>query len=259
MKRALSILSALVIQGHLSAQIHIDKPIRLIGVEPSDRRISGLEDRFAPSAALTARVAQEGTALTSGSVVGDQWNITLEALGPSLVDGSFVLVRVPEVSGAAIFVVLNGAGPYPLLRDNSPIDASTLIQNTMLSLVYANGAFHVLNGSHDLLRACPEGTVAVNTQFCIEPQERGGGDYFQAGLGCASAGLRLCTWGEFVAGCGQSLSLGLVAMTNNWEWTASTSNEDNSARIAGSGSCMAAGNSLSTGSTARPYRCCFTR
>lgn len=259
MKRALSILSALVIHGHLLAQIQVDGPIRLVGSAPADRRVSGLLDQTTPSATLTARVAQEGTILSSPAVEGMPWNITLEALGTSPVDGTFILVRVPEINGPSVSVLLNGEGPFPVLRDNSPIDPGALIQNTMLSLVFANGAFHVLNGSHDLRRNCPEGTLAVNTQFCIEPTEHGSGDYFQAGLGCAAVGLRLCTWAEFVAACSQSLSLGSLDMTNNWEWTASTSNEDNSARIAGSGSCMSAGNSLSTGSAARPYRCCFTR
>lgn len=259
MKAALLLLASLVLPCALPAQVSVDHAIELTGAQPEDRRIERLDASTDGTHALTAGVAQSGVVNTALTVDGDQWSIDLPAFGNTPGTGAHIVVRVPEVGTSPITVLFNGSGPYPVVHEGSPVVGDALVEGSMLSLVLVDGVFHVLNGDSDVRRTCPEGTVAVNEQFCIEPTEHGSGDYFQAGLGCASAGLRLCTWAEFVAACGRSLDLQLVGMTNSWEWTNNTSNEDNSARIAGLNSCQSAGNWLSTGSAPIGYRCCYTR
>ena len=259
MRAAHHLLAILVLPGALVAQVNIDHPIELTGVEPGDRRVERLDASTDASDALSASVAQAGAVNTALPLSGNSWSVDLPAFGSEPSTGAHVVVRVPAVSAAPITIQFNGSGPYPVLHEGLPLSGEALVEGSMLSLVLANGAFHVLNGNNDIRRTCPDGTVTVNEQFCIEPTEHGSGDYFQAGLGCASAGLRLCTWAEFVAACDRTLELQLVGMTNSWEWTNNTSNEDNSARIVGLNGCQTAGNWLSTGSAPIGYRCCFTR
>lgn len=259
MRAAYHFLAGLLLPGVLCAQLEIDRAVRLIGTGPTDRRIEQLDASTAGPDALTAGVAQSGEVNTALVPAGNEWSIDLPAFGTSPGTGAHVVVRVPAVSASPITVLFNGAGPFPVLHEGQPLTGDALVEGSMLSLVLADGSFHVLNGKSDLRRNCPAGTVTVNAQYCIEPTERGSGDYFQAGLGCASDGLRLCTWAEFVAACDRSLELQLTGMTNSWEWTNNTSNEDNSARIVGLNGCQTAGNWLSTGSAPIAYRCCYTR
>jgi hypothetical protein len=259
MRAPVHLLAALLLHGALCAQVGIDRSVELTGAEPADRRIERLDPSTQGTDALSAGVAQGGAVNTSLADPGDVWSVELPAFGEEPSTGSHVMVRVPAVSASPISILFNGTGPIPVVYEGLPLMGDVLVEGSMLSLVLANGVFHVLNGDNDMRRSCPQGTVAVNGQYCIEPTERGSGDYFQAGLGCASAGLRLCTWAEFVAACDRSLELQLVDMTNSWEWTNNTSNEDNSARIVGLNGCQTAGNWLSTGSAPIAYRCCYTR
>lgn len=239
-----------------SAQVLLDKPLLLEG---GGRRIQGIASSTAPAEALNAEVAQGNTAQTALVVSGNMWTIELPAFGAQPTTGAHLVVRVPVVSPAPISITLNGSGPYQVFHEGLPLTGEGLVEGGMLSVVFNAGGFHVLNGPHYSRRTCPTGTVAVSDQFCIETSERGSGDYFQAGLACAGDGLRLCSWGEFVAACGQSSALQLTGMTNNWEWTGSTANEDNCGRVVGLGSCEVAGTWFSTGNGPLAFRCCYTR
>lgn len=254
--RNLHILILLCIGASLRAQVDVDKAVILDG--PSGH-VRGLASSIAPGSAMNAETLQGNAAQRANIVTGNTWSIDLAAFGPSPANGAQLVLEVPDASDAPVEIILNSNGPYPLYLEGVPVSGSQLIPGTMLSMVLADGTFHVLNGSHDLRRACPSGTVLVNEQYCIEPTEHGSGNYFQAGLACASSGLRLCTWAEFVVACDRSLELQLTGMTNSWEWTNNTSNEDNSGRIVGLNSCVSAGNWLSTGSGPIAFRCCFTR
>lgn len=256
MPRTLHLLIGFGLGALSHAQVIVDKAVILDG--PSGR-VRGLESSIAPGAALNAETLQTNAAQTASTVAGNTWTIDLPAFGPTPDNGAQLVVEVPMLSDEPVGIILNGNGPLPLLHEGVPMNGTELVAGSLLSIVLANGNFHVLNGSHDLRRACPSGTVLVNDQYCIEPTEHGSGDYFQAGLACAASGLRLCTWAEFVLACDRSLELQLTGMTNSWEWTNNTSNEDNSGRIAGLNSCVSAGNWLSTGSSPIAYRCCYTR
>ena len=254
--RILHILICIGLGLMLRAQVDVNMAVILDG--PAGR-VQGLESTIAPEAAMNAETIQRNEALTIQGLGGNSWAIELPAFGGAPGNGAQVVVEVPTMSDAPVEIIFNGNGPYPLVREGVPVNGSQLMAGSLLSIVLADGSFHVLNGSHDLRRACPSGTVLVNEQYCIEPTEHGSGDYFQAGLACAASGLRLCTWAEFVVACGRTLELQLSGMTNSWEWTNNTSNEDNSGRIVGLNGCVSAGNWLSTGSGPIAYRCCYTR
>lgn len=257
--RNISILLSLLASGSLCAQVSIDKPVILEGTVPGTSRVEGLQHSTERIEALTAGIAQSGVIHTAGPVTGDHWTVDLPAFGATPDNGSHIVLKVPTTDTSRISITFNGNGPYPLLREGVPLTGDALIAGSMLSIVLANDAFHVLNGSSDLRRPCPTGMVAVNQLYCIEPTERGSADYFQAGLSCAANGRRLCSWGEFISACQLGSTLGLAAMTNNWEWTNSTANEDNCGRVAGQSNCEAAGTWFATGGGPVAFRCCLTR
>ena len=136
---------------------------------------------------------------------------------------------------------------------------SDVAPGSLLSLVFDGTSFQVLNGAVHRRRDCPSDMVAVNEQYCIEPQERDTLDFYDAAFACVSDNKRLCTWGEWYRACTLAATLGLANMSGNWEWTNSSANEDLIARMVGNTSCTAAGTSLVTGSIPRKSRCCFSR
>lgn len=253
------LLTTLIGPVFCTAQVIVDKPIVLTSPLPEERRITGLTHSTEPTDALTAGVSQTGEVHLAQPVAGNAWAVELPALGSDPTDGTYVVVQIPLLVPGPITLDLNGHGPLPILRNGAAIDGEALVEGSMLSVILAGDAFHIMNGGNDRLRDCPAGTVAVSDQFCVEAMEHGAGDYFAAGLACAGSGLRLCSWAEFVAACQRTTELQLTGMINNWEWTSSTSNEDNSGRIAGLNDCTSAGNWMSTGSAPVAFRCCFSR
>ncbi len=238
------------------AQITVDKPIVLQG---DVRRVEGLAPSVDPADALTTGIAQSGVIHHATPSAGNLWSVELAAFGTTLINGTYLVLTVPATDATTVAITLNGTGPVPVLHENQPLHGDALVEGSMLSVVFAEGAFHVLNGSSGLRRTCPTGMVAVNDLFCIEPTERGSGDFYQAGLACAALDRRLCTWGELIGACQRSLSLNLLGMTNNWEWTNSTANEDNVGRVANLNSCESAATWFATGSGPVAFRCCFSR
>ncbi|MEZ4739553.1 MAG: hypothetical protein R2818_09435 [Flavobacteriales bacterium] len=245
--------------AELSAQVSVDGPILLTGTTNEDRQVTGLPSSTGPDHVLTAGVVQGGAAEYAAAVNGTSWNIDLPAFGTSPSAGTHLIVRAPAPSAGPIQLQLNGSGPYPVLRGLQPMNGTELTEGRLLSLVFDGSAFQVLNGKADQRRDCPTNMVDVNGQFCMELTERGSTDFFTAALNCSAQDRRMCSWSEFHVACLRATELALTGMTNNWEWTNNTANEDNSVRVVGSGSCISAGNGISVGSVPRTYRCCYTR
>ena len=241
------------------SQVHVDHAIELTGNGTADRQVLGLPGSTEPNAVLTAGTEQRGDARTAIVVAGTTWNIELPGLGTTPAIGTHVVVKAPTPTPGPIALSLNGAALIPLRKGVLVVDGSSVAEGEMLSLVFTGNVFQLINGRSDLRRNCPSGMVAVNEQYCIEPTERPASDFFGSGLSCAIVDRRLCTWGEWYAACQQATALGLVGMTNNYEWTNNTSNENNSVRITGQGLCESVGNGLATGSIPRTSRCCYTR
>lgn len=242
------------------AQLTMDNGLLFGGPAPEDRQLLGLPASTAPSAVLSARVDQTGAHRTAGPESGNTWIIQLPSLVSAPTAGTHLVLIAPAETSGPIALQVNGTGPYPLLAGpGEPIEGSAIPAGSALSVVMDGTAFQVLNGHIYERQACIEGTVAVNGNFCIEQNEHPATDLFTAISTCGSAGMRMCTWGEFVVACQRAETLGLQQITNSWEWTGDASNENGSARIVGAFSCLSGGNALVSGSTDRAYRCCYSR
>jgi hypothetical protein len=170
------------------------------------------------------------------------------------------MVLTPSGATGAVSLLVNGHGPYPLVSGiDEPFDPQGIAPGTPLSVILDGTNFHVLNGSTYARKPCPPNTVAVNEQFCIEPNEHPESDFFTAISGCAANGLRLCSWAEFIVACNRRTELGLLNMTNSWEWIDDAVNENGSARMVGANGCGVASAAIVSGSFGRASRCCATR
>jgi hypothetical protein len=205
-------------------------------------------------------VEQSGVHRTTQASISTAWTIDVPGLSSAPAAGTHLMVLAPAGSTGDVELLVNGSGPYPLItgpeENFAPVDLS---EGTPLSMVFDGTSFHVMNGGTYARKPCALGLIAVNEQFCVEPNERAPLDFFQAAIFCGSRSLRLCSWGEYIAACTKRVELGLNNMTNNWEWVDDATNEDGSARVSGSNQCGSSGNGLVTGSFARNYRCCHTR
>lgn len=242
------------------AQVFSDRPLILTGSAVTERQVTGLEAPQIGADLQTAGVEGPGQYRVAGTVSGNSWSAELPALSVPQA-GTQVVLRTPLTLPGSITLLLNTSGPYAVLMgDGSALDGTDLAEGLFLSLVFDGSAFRVLNGAADLPRTCSTGLVPVNRQFCMETAQRTPKNFFDAALECHADGLRLCRWGEFYAACTRATELGLLQMTDGWEWTNNSSNEDNSVRIVGaSGQCMSAGNALASGSADRTFRCCSSR
>lgn len=244
-----------------AAQVLLDKPWMLIGDSASQRQVLGLRPAASPSDALDAATFQNGLAHWTGDAAGTGvWQLTLPSLSGAPAAGASIVVRVASTQAGPAQLMLNGHGPYAVLNGaGDTLATEGLGPGDLLALVFDGEAFHVANGAAHRVRPCPSGLVEVNRQFCIAPDETGPIGFFEAAVACAQAGLRLCTWGELFHSCQRRVELGLNGMTNNWEWTNDASNEDQSVRVVGNGSCSANGNLLTSSATPAYARCCYTR
>lgn len=257
--RGLAAISTFAFTLATSAQVRVDKRIELTGPTPSARQVNGLDSAQAPLDALDAATNQAGTAHWAGEGSGASWSVLIPALQGVPAAGTAITVRTAAPQPGSVSVLLNGNGPYPVvLGPGAPLDGLLAPEGSLLSLVFDGDAFHVTNGATHRLRDCPSGLVPVNSQYCVETQERGTTDWYAAARNCAEDGLRLCTWSEWEQACLRRQELGLANMVGNWEWSNNTMNEDLYARVIGTNSCTHAGGRIATDNTVYS-RCCFTR
>jgi hypothetical protein len=255
MKHLLPLLPMLICMD-LAGQVRVDGSIVLSG---SELNVNGLATS-APADALLPlgleRSGQHRFATASGT---GTWNVVLEALPNGPGAGTSLLILPPDNASGPVLISMNGGPASAVLR--SPEDtliSEAIPAGSVLHIVHDGTAFQLMNGDQDLDRTCPDGSVIVGDRICTEVSERGAATFEGAALTCAGIGARLCSWADLVAACLQRDELGLLQMTNNLEWTASTANEDGSARVALGSTCLQLG-AANTATASYTFRCCTTR
>ncbi len=241
--------------GH--AQVKVDRPIHLVGPDPADRQINGLHSDVSGDEALNAMIEMNNAHRYPGIVTGPAIVMDLPAVSV-LQPGTQILVQLQSSDQGPMTVTLNGQGPYEVIRrPGVPLHGDEISAGTMISLIFDGIAFQMIHGNSHSLKNCPAGMVAVNDQFCMQPEKSSEAvEFWTAVENCNSIGARLCTWGEFYSACAIGTELGIVGAGGH-EWTNQTANEDASVRIVGNLSCFQGGTSLPT--IPRFYRCCFSR
>ncbi len=252
------ILFTLLFAVGAQAQVRVDRAVELTGAAAADKQVTGLPLDGSSGAVLTAGVEQQGAQRYEEPAADAVWQLELPALTTAPQAGTQLMVKVPEGASGSVAVSVNGSAPYAVeLLPDAPLDASSVPAGYMLSLVFDGDAFQVVNGGAHALRTCPNGMTAVNDQFCIENQLRGLTEFGNAVNACAALGRRLCTWGEFIAGCQRRTALNITTSSSDWEWTNSSANEANSVRTMKMTNCAQGSTRLMD--VASPYRCCMSR
>lgn len=261
MRHATTLLLGLV-SLCLQAQVLIDRPIELVGASPAQRQVLGLPQDTSASAVLSAATEQAGRHRTVAvTLSGSTWQATLGSITGGLTAGTSLMVTTPEPVEGPVELVVNGQPAVPVvMAPGAALMGDAYPQGTLLAVVYDGTAFQVMNGRVNARRPCPTGMVAVNGEYCIEPNERPASDFFQAALACMSEDRRLCSWGELVSACLSATQLGLNNMVGNWEWTRDSANENGNVRMVLQNSCQAAGTRVATETTLPIVsRCCYSR
>jgi hypothetical protein len=255
MTRLNTISLCLVLSLHAAAQVRIDGSVEF--TVPGS--VSGLAPTEAPDALLSLGTERVGAHRFGAPNTGVVWDLEMEALPNGPARGAALLVRPPSGGEGPVLISVNGLPPIAVLKHGrDTLLAADIPLGVLLYVVHDGIAFQLLNGDQHLRRTCPSDFVSMGGQVCIGTAERAAASFEQAVLTCSDLGARLCSWGEFVAGCQERLELGLSNMTNDLEWTGSTANEDNFVRVAGGTDCQQAGTTASVGPT-RTYRCCYSQ
>lgn len=240
----------------LPAQVRVSGSILLGGADPT---VNGLATSAPADALLPLGLERSGQHRSAQATGTGTWSVDLDALPNGPAAGTALLIIPPDGASGPVTLAINGGPAWPVLRTpQDTLTAEAIPPGSVLHLIHDGGAFHLMNGGQDVDRDCPAGTVMVGGRICTEIEERTAADFETAVLTCAGIGARLCSWGDLVAACRRRIELGLLQMTNDLEWTASTANEDNFVRVAGGTNCEQMGTTASTGTT-RTYRCCLTR
>lgn len=262
MRTTSAALIGLFLLGPLAhGQVLIDKSLVLEGATDTERQVTGLPNSLAPTSVLTAGAEQSGAHRIGGDVGGSgaQWQTALPSLTGALVPGTNLSIQTPAASTGAVQLQVNDQGLYPVvLEPGSPLMGDAYPIGTMLSLVFDGDQFQVMNGRATARRECPSDMASASTQFCIERNERPSAQFWDAMITCATAGRRLCTWGELYTACIAAAPLGLNNMTGNWEWSNNAANQDTWVRVALRASCTEAGTRQPT-DTPTYSRCCISR
>lgn len=243
----------------VSAQLDMNMPLELTGSTQQQRQLMGLPADAMPTSALSAKQDLGNTHRSAVAVGNETWVVSLESLSGAPSAGTHIVITAPNaVSADSVALMVNEAGPYPvMIRPGRPLSGTDLSDGELLSLVFDGSTFQRMNGINHRRRECPAGLVAVNDQYCIEPDERTMESFYDAARICTEAGLRLCTWAEWHSACLLSSGLNLQNMTGNWEYTDDTANEDGTVRVTGVTCTQATTWLISNGSQA--FRCCYTR
>lgn len=242
-----------------AAQVQVDRRIELTGADDAARQVTGLDTTTAPGQALTAAVAQRGEYRHAVASPGAAWSVQLPSLN-DLQAGTHITIAVPGENPAGdAFLQVNGGSLLPVVwAPGVPLDASTVDEGMVLSLVFNGSEWQRMNGIDDRLRPCPPEMSAVNGQFCVDRAQRSSQPFDVAANICAAESKRLCSWGEFIAACQRRTALGLLNPSSDWEWTGDSANEENSVRMVKLANCTSAG-TRNMFTPAAPYRCCLTR
>jgi hypothetical protein len=254
MRSILSILLLLLIM-QVMGQVRVDRPLVLTGTETDQRQLHGLEPTTVPGRLLSAEAEAGGMHRYATPGAAATWEVDLPGLDQMPQPGTHVLVKAPAGADGEVWIAFNGHGPYPVLDGGMPLQSQDTGQDMVLSLVFDGSSFQLMNTTGHRVRPCPEGTVAVNEQFCIEPEQGPALTFWDAIHGCNSKGMRLCSWGEYHAACVNGETLGITGMGTQWEWTNSATNENGSVRMVRG--CYSGANNWPDSTLW--HRCCFTR
>lgn len=254
-------------------EIESNDKIILTGNTPEQRKLKNIANPVNETNAVSENFFLSGLvnyAIASGA--NDTLNLTIYP-GPSVINPGFILnFTSPIVNDNNVYIEINSSGVYyPLSKKGiDPLDTSDIVIGQVVSIIFDGTRFQVFS---DLNRSCPNGFIKVNAEYCIEPVENNAKFFWAAIKDCGLQNSRVCSWGEWYYACQQSVALGILDMTDNWEWIDGGGNSlgwttppttDTGLQSGDAGDCTNIMSSI-TDTThnhyradPKPYRCCYS-
>lgn len=240
--------------SNILAQIEVTKPIILNGSTESDRQINNLGSPASQNDAINVYTLQKNEMRYNATTGTDSIFFSITPAIASYTQGLTIYFKAFANNTGPVTVNVNGIGNISVKKAvNKNLVSNDIYANEVLAIIYDGTNFQLVS-EHN--KSCPAGFSEVNKLFCIENDERAALSFFSATVACYSVNSRLCTWGEWYYAC-QKSGLGLLNMTNNYEWVDSATNESGYVRTAGSASCVGTGQGIAT--TTFKFRCCYSK
>lgn len=255
MKRSLLLPMACAWLALAQAQVQVDKPVRLVGAAPADRRIAGLAHPVDGSALGTLGTAQDGS-LHLCSVAGTANAVQLAMDPPCVAYANGLLVRwIPGTSNTGpVTLAVDGGAAMPLRTTLLlPVPLNAITSGMPAEAIFADSIFILLS---PIKPGCPEGFLQANAGLCVMQGEGPVLNWFEAATYCAERGARLCTWDQYLFTC-NALQGQLTGMFDDWEWLDDTSDHTHTADQAARFTCKSLA-VVSAGQTELgTTRCCY--
>lgn len=254
MKQLSTILLILCAQFSI-AQFELDNEINLTGSTVSDRQVSNLGPAYDTTNIVSALDIQSNRLIYCSAIGNDSILVNTQVSYNAYLPGSVLLVRIDSNNAASPVINVNGLGYKTILKNYADsLQSNDLIKGQLVYLIYDGANFQLINWLENF---CPSGFTKVNNSYCIEADENNASNLWDAIINCKSKNAKMCTWAEWYYAC-QKTGLGLLNMTNNFEWLNCPINNPNQALIIGNGDCLTGTASHAT-TTSYNFRCCYAK
>ncbi len=243
----------------LVAQVDIDHALQFKSATDS---LNQLEQVGAPSAldhAINVLTYQNGTVVHATATGNDTLIVNFTPAPTAYAEGMKLFVSSTGNNSLAGHINVNGLGLVGIYKHaTDTLDSLDIRAGKLLTIVYDGANFQLQNPA---TKACPNGFTSVNDDYCINTDDNGSVvTFWEAAAWCADQNAKLCSWGQWYYAC-QKSGLGLVNMTNNWEWIDAGQNHTDAAAMAGAGGNCQQEQSLSILSIGSNVfaRCCYQK
>lgn len=273
MRKLLVIVTILCVSFlEINAQILVGNRIDLVSSNPTERKVSGLNQPTQSDDAVNLSFFISGkvhfcNAMTLNS---DTMQLSIYPDIDTLVPGTLITFISSISNDSSTFLKFDNGSVIELTKKGiQKLDSADIIPGMVVSAVYDGNKFQCIS---DLAKNCPIGFIKATEEYCIQQFESDSAYFWKAIQLCGDMNARVCNWGEWYYACENASTLGLTGMLNNFEWVDGGGNSlgwtvpptSNTGLMSGSGTCINIMASIvdttHNHSRARPkkYHCCYS-
>lgn len=243
-----------------TAQVEVKERIIMTGATNADRQIKGVGDPTDLGDAVNARTVQRGSLIYAEATGRDTILLNINIPPPNqYIAGMLINFKAENTNTGPVVVNLNNLGYCSLKKgDNYNLDSADIVNQQLITMIYDGTKFQILS---PLNKGCPNGFISVNTNYCIEIEERAAASWWVATITCMNKNANLCSMSEWTYAC-QKSGLGLNNMVNNYEWVNSAANNATTSKTVGldyQGNPGCDYGSYAAPTALNSYRCCFSK
>jgi hypothetical protein len=215
----------------VSLWAQLDVPVRVVleGADPAQRQVTGLGEPLETSAGVNLSSARGRSTITAPATGSSLLAVELSPSPISLQAGLELTILPTNAHSAAVQLLVNGAGPYELVkRGDQPLDSADMPIGMPARLVFDGQRFHLLTNAG---KPCRTGFSAATDDHCIADSSLAAQNFREASRQCLLMNAKLCSLSEWAIGC-QRIP-GFLATVSQLEWVDHASNSQDQGKLAG--------------------------